>query len=292
MAEKPILTQLHDVPGGRIFQITMNRPEVHNACNGEMAKYFLEAWQVFQRDNSLTVAVLHGAGDKSFCAGADLTALETLVQGHDVLKSTVGRMPSEPSTGGLMGNTKPDAAALENYAQNDTGPMGGSRIVQHKPVITVSHGYTYAGGLELFCHGHIRIAEPQALFSVACRRWGVPLVDGGTVYLPRLLNWGAALPLIITGQRIRAKRAYEIGLVWELVKKGQGLKRALKMAEQICASPRDALMADLASAINGTHLSLKDALTVEARNLYPVATSDSMKEGVARFNAGERFWAI
>lgn len=273
MAERPILTQIHDVPGGRIFQITMNRPEVHNACNGEMAKYFLEAWQAFQRDNSLTVALLHGAGDKSFCAGADLTALETLA-------------------GGLMGNTKPDAATLENYAQNDTGPMGGSRIVQHKPVITVSHGYTYAGGLELFCHGHIRIAEPQALFSVACRRWGVPLVDGGTVYLPRLLNWGTALPLIITGQRIRAKRAYEIGLVWELVKKGQGLKRALKMAEQICASPRDALMADLASAINGTHLSLKDALTVEARNLYPVATSESMREGVARFNAGERFWAI
>lgn len=275
MAEKPILTQIHEVPGGRIFQITMNRPEVHNACNGEMAKYFLEAWQAFQRDNSLVVAVLHGAGDKSFCAGADLTALNELAAG---LADGSGAAPT--------------AGELENYAQNNPGPMGGSRIVQHKPVITVSHGYTYAGGLELFCHGHIRIAEPQALFSVACRRWGVPLVDGGTVYLPRLLNWGAALPLIITGQRIRAKRAYEIGLVWELVKKGQGLKRALKLAGQICASPRDALMADLASAINGSHLSLKDALTVEARNLYPVATSESMREGVARFNSGERFWVV
>lgn len=275
MADKPILTQVHDVPGGRILQITMNRPEVHNACNGEMAKYFLEAWQTFQRDNSLVVAVLHGAGDKSFCAGADLTALNELA---------AGLAPS--------GGAAPTAGELENYAQNNPGPMGGSRIVQHKPVITVSHGYTYAGGLELFCHGHIRIAEPQALFSVACRRWGVPLVDGGTVYLPRLLNWGAALPLIITGQRIRAKRAYEIGLVWELVKKGQGLTRALKLAQQICASPRDALMADLASAINGSHLSLKEALTVEARNLYPVATSESMKEGVARFNSGERFWVV
>ncbi len=275
MTEKPILTQMHEVPGGRILQITMNRPEVHNACNGEMAKYFLEAWQTFQRDNSLVVAVLHGAGDKAFCAGADLTALNELAAG---LSSS--------------GGTAPTAGELENYAQNNPGPMGGSRIVQHKPVITVSHGYTYAGGLELFCHGHIRIAEPQALFSVACRRWGVPLVDGGTVYLPRLLNWGAALPLIITGQRIRAKRAYEIGLVWELVKKGQGLTRALKLAQQICASPRDALMADLASAINGSHLSLKEALTVEARNLYPVATSESMKEGVARFNSGERFWVV
>lgn len=277
MAEKPILTQIHDSEGGRIFQITMNRPEVHNACNGEMAKYFLEAWQKFQSDNSLVVAVLHGAGDKSFCAGADLTALNELAS---------GLVPG----GGA--HAVPTAGELENYAQNNPGPMGGSRIVQHKPVITVSHGYTYAGGLELFCHGHIRIAEPQALFSVACRRWGVPLVDGGTVYLPRLLNWGAALPLIITGQRIRAKRAYEIGLVWELVKKGQGLTRALKLARQICASPRDALMADLASAINGSHLPLKEALTLEARNLYPVATSESMKEGVAKFNSGERFWVF
>lgn len=289
MADKPILTQVHDVPGGRILQITMNRPEVHNACNGEMAKYFLEAWQNFQCDNSLVVAVLHGAGDKSFCAGADLTALESLSGGLMAERQNVS---GGGDTKQIAGAAKPDAAMLEDYAQNDMGPMGGSRIVQHKPVITVSQGYTYAGGLELFCHGHIRIAEPQALFSVACRRWGVPLVDGGTVYLPRLLNWGAALPLIITGQRIRAKRAYEIGLVWELVKKGQGLTRALKLAQQICASPPDALMADLASAINGSHLSLKEALTVEARNLYPVATSESMREGVARFNSGERFWAV
>ena len=306
MSEKPILTHIHEVPGGRILQITMNRPEVHNACNGEMAKYLLDAWQTFQKDNSLVVAILHGAGDKSFCAGADLTALESLSGGLMPQRQEVSGATA-PTTGSLLspqrqevsGATAPTTgslqlgfAAIENYAQNDTGPMGGSRIVQHKPVISVSHGYTYAGGLELFCHGHIRIAEPQALFSVACRRWGVPLVDGGTVYLPRLLNWGAALPLIITGQRIRAKRAYEIALVWELAKKGQGLKRALKLAEQICASPRDALMADLASAINGTHLSLQEALTLEARNLYPVATSESMKQGVARFNSGERFWAI
>jgi len=276
MSMKPILTQTLDSEGGRVFQITMNRPEVHNAVNGEMAKYFLEAWQKFQGDDSLIVAVLHGAGDKSFCAGADLTALETLAAGLMI----------------APGQKAPDAATLERYAQHDTGPMGGSRIIQHKPVITVSHGYTYAGGLELFCHGHIRIAEPQALFSVACRRWGVPLVDGGTVYLPRLLNWGAALPLIITGQRIRAQRAYEIGLVWELTKKGKGLERALKLARQIAAMPRDAMIADLASALNGTHLPLKEAMTLEAKNLYPVATSESMREGVARFNSGDRFWVV
>jgi len=274
MTEKSILTKVHETKGGKFFQITMNRPDVHNAVNGEMAKQFLDAWLRFRDDNDLVVAVLHGAGEKSFCAGADLTALETL--GGNLLQSKIA----------------PDAAALENYAQNDTGPMGGTRLIQQKPVITVSHGYTYAGGLELFCHGHIRIAEPQALFSVACRRWGVPLVDGGTVYLPRLLNWGAALPLIITGQRIRAKRAYEIGLVWELTQKGKGLERAMKLATQICASPRDAMIADLASALNGTHLPLREAMTLEARNLYPVATSESMKKGVERFNSGERFWVV
>ena len=154
----------------------------------------------FRDDASLTVAVLHGAGEQAFCSGADLTGLEELAR-LGIVSDALGAMGS--------------------------GPMGGSRLVQVKPVITVSQGYTYAGGLELFCHGHIRLAEPQATFSVACRRWGVPLVDGGTVYLPRLIGWGSALPLIITGQRISAERAYQVGLVWELVPKGGGTERAM-----------------------------------------------------------------
>jgi enoyl-CoA hydratase len=168
--------------------------------------------------------------------------------------------------------------------------MGGSRLVQSKPVITVSQGYTYAGGLELFCHGHIRLAEPQATLSVACRRWGVPLVDGGTVYLPRLIGWGAALPLIITGQRISAERAFQIGLVWELVPRGDGLARALSMARQICQQPRDAMLADLGSALHGSHLPLDAALELEARNLGPVMQSDSTRDGVESFRQGKRFW--
>ncbi len=266
MSDAPLLTREHKVPGGSIFQITINRPEVHNCVNGETARLFLEAWCRFRDDDTLTVAVLHGAGDKSFCSGADLTALRELV------------------------NLYADPEEVERTAREGTGPLGGSRILQTKPVITVSQGYTYAGGLELFCHGHIRIAEKQALFSVACRRWGVPLVDGGTVYLPRLLGLGNALPLIITGQRIRAPRAAEIGLVWELAPKGRGLVRALAVAEQVCAQPRDALMADLHSAIHGWHLSFEEALALEARNLHPVARSDSMRAGVERFNSGDRFW--
>jgi enoyl-CoA hydratase len=258
----PVLVATHAVEGGRILQITINRPEVHNAVNGAAARLLLDAWRQFRDDDSLTVAVLHGAGDQAFCSGADLTGLEELAR--------VGVSDETASTG--------------------TGPMGGSRLVQVKPVITVSQGYTYAGGLELFCHGHIRLAEPQASFSVACRRWGVPLVDGGTVYLPRLLAWGSALPLIITGQRISAERAFQIGLVWELVRQGSGLERAMSMARQICQQPRDALLADLQSALVGFHLPLRAALELEARNLTPVMQSESTRQGVEAFLQGKRFW--
>jgi len=261
-----ILTHRIKAGDGNIFQITMNRPEVYNCIDGEAAGLLLDAWKTFRDDDSLTVAVLHGAGEESFCSGADLKALNGLV---DI-------------------NAGPDE--VKKFVQEGTGPMGGTRIVQIKPVITVSQGYTYAGGLELFCHGHIRLAEDKATFSVSCRRWGVPLADGGTVYLPRLLGQGAALPLIITGQKITAQRAYEIGLVWEITSLGTGLERALEYARQICGQPKDALMADLASAINGYHLSMQDALRLEAAGIYDVLRSESIKTGVSRFISGNRSW--
>jgi enoyl-CoA hydratase len=277
----PVLVASHAVEGGAILEITINRPEVHNAVNGEAARLLLEAWRRFREDDSLTVAILHGAGEQAFCSGADLTGLEELARvGED--ETSAGLRPPA-SSGGPRGR---------GFREEPTGsgPMGGSRLVQAKPVITVSQGYTYAGGLELFCHGHIRLAEPQATFSVACRRWGVPLVDGGTVYLPRLLSWGAALPLIITGQRISAERAYQIGLVWELVPRGEGVERAFAMARQICQQPLDALLADLGSALAGSHLPLAEALALEARNLVPVMQSESTRRGVESFLEGKRFW--
>lgn len=263
---EPVLVQPHDVEGGRILEITINRPEVHNAVNGRAARMLLEAWRLFRDDDSLTVAILRGAGDAAFCSGADLKALESLANIHTSREETAA------------------------FVEHGTGPMGGTRLVQVKPVITVSQGYTYAGGLELFCHGHIRLAEPQATFSVACRRWGVPLVDGGTVYLPRLLGWGAALPLIITGQRITAERAHQVGLVWEVVPTGGGFERAMSMARQICQQPRDAMLADLSSAIQGWHLPLEAALELEAGNMVPVMQSESTRRGVAAFQQGKRFW--
>ncbi|REK19421.1 MAG: enoyl-CoA hydratase [Planctomycetota bacterium] len=261
-----VLLARHEVEGGAILQITINRPDVHNAVNNIAARMLLEAWRAFRDDDSLSVAVLHGAGEQAFCSGADLRGLEGLAH---------------------LGATRDEIAA---FVQHGTGPMGGTRIVQPKPVITVSQGYTYAGGLELFCHGHIRLAEPQATFSVACRRWGVPLVDGGTVYLPRMIGWGAALPLIITGQRIDAQRAYEVGLVWELVPQGGGLDRAMDMARQICQQPRDAMLADLHSALHGWHLPLDAAFELEAANMHPVMQSESTRHGVAAFQQGKRFW--
>ncbi|MBI2825370.1 MAG: enoyl-CoA hydratase/isomerase family protein [Planctomycetia bacterium] len=265
-SEAPVLTKVHPGDQGDIFQITINRPAVHNCVNGDAAALLLAAWRRFQQEDRLLVAVLHGTGDQAFCSGADLTALDSL--------ANLGGSPAESA----------------DLARRGTGPMGGSRLVQVKPVITMSQGYTYAGGLELFCHGHIRIAEPQATFSVACRRWGVPLVDGGTVYLPRLLGWGCALPLIITGERITAERAHQIGLVWELVPQGAGLARALDVARQICQQPRDAMLADLASAIRGLHLPLEEAFEIEAGNLFPVMLSESTRRGLERFLSGERFW--
>jgi len=265
-AEPVVITRTHTCEDGRIFEITINRPSVHNCVNGEAAELLLEAWTRFRADDSLTVAVLRGAGEAAFCSGADLAALETMTRLHNQVD------PATPR------------------ATHGTGPMGGSRIVQVKPVITVSQGFTYAGGLELFCHGHIRIAERPATFSVACRRWGVPLVDGGTVYLPRLLGWGHALPLIITGQRITAERAERIGLVWEVVDPGEGFARAMDVARQICRQPRDAMLADLNSAIRGWHLGLEDALGLEAGNLEPVVASESMRRGVQRFLSGAREW--
>src|SRR5580692_3415813 len=262
----PVLVTEHKVDGGAILEIVINRPNVHNAVNGTAAKLLLEGWQRFRDDDSLTVAILRGAGDQAFCSGADLSGLDALAD---------------------LGASREEIA---RFVRKGTGPMGGTRIVQAKPVITVSQGYTYAGGLELFCHGHIRLAEPQATFSVACRRWGVPLVDGGTVYLPRLLGWGSALPLIITGQRISAERAYQVGLVWELVEKGGGAERAMSMARQICQQPRDALLADLQSAMVGFHLPLRAALELEAGNLTPVMRSESTRQGVEAFLQGKRFW--
>lgn len=260
MSAPKVLVETHAAAEGQILEIVINRPEVHNAIDGETARALLAAWRRFRDDPQLFVAILRGAGTQAFSSGADLAALEEL--------AAVNAAPEDP----------------------DLGPLGGTRIVPTKPVITVSQGHTYAGGLELYCLGHIRLAEPQAVFSVACRRWGVPLVDGGTVRLPRLLGLGNALPLIITGVRVDAPRARELGLVWEIVEPGRGVDRAFEMAQQICRLPQEAMRGDLKSAVEGWDQSWSDALTSEAANLAPVMQSSGTVRGIERFLSGERWW--
>ena len=260
------IVERHPGEQGDILEIVINRPHVMNCIDGETARHLLDAWERFRKDDGLAVAILRSEGNQAFSAGADLKALNELV--------------------------KLDASdeEVETMIREGTGPLGGTRILQKKPVITIAQGHTYAGGLELYCHGHIRIAERQSLFSVSCRRWGVPLVDGGTVLLPRLLGWGSALPLLITGQRIDAMRAYQIGLVWELAEAGEGRARALSMATQIAGLPQSALRADLSSALEGHHLDINSAFILEAESIYPVVRSKEMEGGVAAFRAGDRSW--
>lgn len=255
-----VIVETHAGEEGDILEIVLNRPEAHNAVDGEMARALLEAWERFAGDPRLAVAVVRASGGKAFCSGADLAALDQL------------------------------AARGADSEQARRGPLGGTRIVPAKPVITVSEGHTYAGGLEIFCLGHIRLCEPQALFSVACRRWGVPLVDGGTVRLPRLLGLGNALPLIITGIRIDAARARELGLVWEVVPTGQGVERAFHMARQIARLPQEALRVDLKSALESWNLAWDQALANESSRMEAVLRSPSTRQGVERFLSGERWW--
>ena len=182
--QSDVLTTVHRGDEGNILQLTINRPAVHNCVNGTAAAQLLNAWRRFQEDDSLLVAVLHGAGDKSFCSGADLTALESL--------ASIGEATA--NSGELL--------------KRGTGPMG-DWPVQTKPVITVARATPMRRSGTVLSRTY---SPGRAAGDVFCRlpAVGVPLVDGGTVYLPRLLGWGNALPLIITGERVSARRGLSI----------------------------------------------------------------------------------
>ncbi|XP_067424489.1 enoyl-CoA hydratase EchA19-like isoform X3 [Emydura macquarii macquarii] len=179
---------------GTIMTIGINRPEARNAVNQETAAMLLQAFNSFEVDNSLTVAVLHGIGG-NFCAGYDLKELA-----HN-----------------------PTSIELEQDVTKGPGPMGPSRIKFSKPVIAAVSGYAVAGGLELSLLADLRVVEQCAIFGVFCRRFGVPLIDGGTVRLPRLIGLSRALDLILTGRPVGAQEAYELGLANRIVPNGQAM---------------------------------------------------------------------
>ena len=214
---------------GAAALITINRPERRNAVDGATAAALLAAYERFAADEQARVLVLTGAGDQAFCAGADLKALETL---------------------------DPDAAA---------GPMGFTRLEPAKPAIAAIGGWCVAGGLELALWCDLRIAGEDARFGCLERRWGVPLIDGGTQRLPRVVGLGRALDLILTGRTVDAPEALAMGLVNEVVPAGRHVARALELAEAIAAFPQETMLSDREAAHAALGLPLQQGLALEAR---------------------------
>lgn len=241
---------------GRALIVTINRPEVRNAVDADVAALLFEAVESFRRDESLDVLIFTGAGEVAFCSGADLKNVDGLT-------------------------ARPGA--------EEHGPLGISYITDlPRPTIAAVNGYCLAGGLELACWCDFRIASCNASFGVLNRRWGVPLVDGGTQRLPRIVGLGNALYLMETGVLIDADHALRIGLVQEVVPEGQALARALDLARAISGYPQRSLQDDRRSTYEGLSLPLPEGLKLEQQLHRSSMTDPGMAEGLRRYAAGIR----
>jgi enoyl-CoA hydratase len=241
---------------GAVTTVVLSRPERRNAVDRPTAEALADAFRAFEADADARVAVLFGEGG-TFCAGADLKAVAE------------GR-----------GN----AVHLELEAD---GPMGPTRMQLSKPVIAAVAGHAVAGGLELAVWCDLRVAEEDAVFGVFCRRWGVPLIDGGTVRLPRLVGLGRAMDLILTGRPVGAEEALRIGLADRVVPPGTARAAAETLAAQIAAFPQRCLRSDRRSAYEQAGQDLASALAREVRLGREVLASGESLEGAARFRAGQ-----
>ena len=217
---------------GAVTVVTINRPDVRNAVDTEHAQALYDAFLAFDADPDASVAVLTGAGG-AFCAGADLKAVSS------------GTMKADPP------------------GTDGPAPMGPSRLLLSKPVIAAVEGHAVAGGLELALWCDLRVADPDAVFGVFCRRWGVPLIDGGTIRLPRLIGQSHALDLILTGRPVGADEALRIGLANRVSAPGAALDEAVALAEQIAAFPQVCMQQDRLSSYEQHGLPLDRALDVE-----------------------------
>ena len=231
--------------------MTINRPERRNAVDGPTAAALHETYLRFEADADARVLVLTGAGGVAFCAGADLKATDTFVE--------------------RLGLPE--------------GPMGFTRLTASKPTIAAISGFCLAGGLELALWCDLRVAEEGAVLGVFCRRWGVPLIDGGTQRLPRIVGLGRALDLILTGRLVGAQEALAMGLLTEIVAAGAHLERALALAEGLARFPQRTMLADRRAAIEGLSMTLAEGLALEAA-AGPDVFADGAR-GAARFAAGE-----
>jgi len=240
---------------GPVCTIVIDRPAQRNAVDGPMASELRRAFEDFEADDALRVAVLWGEGG-NFCAGADLGAVGDPARRHEL----------DPEGGG-------------------SGPMGPSRMALAKPLIAAVSGYAVAGGLELALLADLRVVERDAVFGVFCRRWGVPLIDGGTVRLPRIVGMGRALDMILTGRPVAAEEALAMGLANRLVEPGGARRAADALAREIAAFPQRCMLADRASAYGQWNLPLAQALRAEGAQGVPVVFDEALA-GAARFTAG------
>jgi enoyl-CoA hydratase len=246
---EPVLIEDH----GAVRVITINRPERRNAVNALTAAALRDAWLALEADDRVSVGVLTG-GDDVFCAGADLSDIEGL------------------------------AAELEG----PNGPLGFTRLtVLRKPTIAAVAGYAVAGGLELACWCDLRIADESAVFGCFERRFGVPLVDGGTQRLPRIVGLGRALDMILTGRAVDAAEAHIIGLANEIVSQGQHVQRAIELGLQLAEFPQMCMRNDRQAVYDGLGHDLQTGLRLEAGLGLVTIRSGESRAGAMRFMRGE-----
>ncbi len=236
---------------GAVTTVILNRPHARNAVDGPTAAALYAAFAEFDRDETASVAVLWG-DNGTFCAGADLKALGT--------------------------------ADANTTHRSGPGPMGPTRMVLAKPVIAAVSGYAVAGGLELALWCDLRVAEADAVFGVFCRRWGVPLIDGGTVRLPRLIGHSRAMDMILTGRAVDADEAHAIGLANRVVPKGQARTAAEQLAAELAELPQGCLRSDRLSALRQWGMNEAHAMDHEFDSLARVA--DEALRGASRFAGG------
>lgn len=244
---------VHYATEGPIAIVTIDRPEVRNAVDRPTAAALADAFRGFDADDALAVAILTGSNG-AFCAGADLKGVAD------------GR-----------GNRVTDGG---------DGPMGPSRMVLSKPVIAAVEGHAVAGGLELALWCDLRVAARDAVFGVYCRRWGVPLIDGGTVRLPRLIGHSHAMDLILTGRGVSGDEALRMGLANRIVEPGTALAAAKELALQLAAFPQNCMRSDRKSAMEQWGMGYEDAMRNETRLGQQVIASGETAAGAARFRDG------
>ncbi|GAA4133946.1 crotonase/enoyl-CoA hydratase family protein [Streptomyces tunisiensis] len=236
---------------GAVTTVVLSRPEARNAVDGPTAAELADAFRAFEADDEARVAVLWGEGG-TFCAGADLKALGT--------------------------------ERANRVTEDGDGPMGPTRLRLSKPVIAAVSGHAVAGGLELALWCDLRVAEEDAVFGVFCRRWGVPLIDGGTVRLPRLIGTSRAMDMILTGRPVPAPEAYAMGLANRVVPVGRARAEAEELAASLARFPQACLRSDRASVLEQEGLGEEEALAAELR--YGSAVLAESLEGAARFASG------